>query len=36
MDVALCGFFSICRGFFVKREWGVVGDGVPNVVFCKP
>ena len=28
-------FVSICRGFFVEWEWGVVGDAVPDVAFCK-
>ena len=28
-------FVCICRGFSVEWEWGVVGDGVPQVVFCK-
>ena len=35
MDVALCGLFVFVVVFFVKWEWGVVGDSVPQVVFCE-
>ena len=34
VDVSLCGLFPFVVVFFVKWEWGVVGDGVPDVVFC--
>ena len=36
VDVSLCGLFPFVVFLFVKWEWGVVGDGVPDVVFCKP
>ena len=35
VDVPLCGLFAIVVVFFVEWEWGVVGDGVSQVVFCK-
>ena len=35
MDVPLCGLFVFVVVFFVEWEWGVVGDGVPQVVFCE-
>ena len=35
VDVPLCGLFVFVVVFFVEWEWGVVGDGVPQVVFCK-
>ena len=35
MDVPLCGLFVFVVVFFVERKWGVVGDGVPQVVFCE-
>ena len=33
--VSLCGLFPFIVVFFVEWEWGVVGDGVPDVVFCE-
>ncbi len=33
VDVPLRGLFVL--SCFVEWEWGVVGDGVPHVVFCK-
>jgi hypothetical protein len=35
VDVALCGLFVLVVVFLVKWEWGVVGDSVPQVVFCE-
>ena len=33
--VSLGGLFVFVVIFFVERKWGVVGDGVSQVVFCK-
>ena len=33
--VSLCGLFQFIVFVFVEWDWGVVGDGVPDVVFCK-
>ena len=35
VDVTLCCLFPCVVVLFVEWEWGVVGDGVPDVVFCK-
>ena len=35
VDVSLCGLFPFIVVFLAEWEWGVVGDGVPDVVFCK-
>ncbi len=35
VDVSLRGLLLFVVVFFVKWEWGVVRDGVPDVVFCK-
>ena len=34
VDVSLCGLFP-CVVVFLKWEWGVVDDGVPDGVLCK-
>ena len=35
VDVTLCCLFPFVVVLFVEWEWGVVGDVVPDVVFCK-
>ncbi len=33
--MSLCGLFVFVVVFFVEGKWGVIGDGVPQIVFCK-
>ena len=35
VDVALRSLFPLIVTLFVKWEWGMVRDGVPDAVFCE-